>query len=656
MFVKHFFELPEEFTSYIRSLQTPFDSLGEVIFYRTYSRRKPNGEQETWGDTVIRVVNGVFSVRKNHYIEHDLPWNKESMTEMAVEMALYMFELKFLPAGRGLWAMGTENMYKRGSASLFNCGAVSTVDLVDACVWAMDMLMNGVGVGFDTAWRGKVNLYVNEDSRTTKTYVIPDTREGWVESVRILVDNYISKGNDTKWMFDYTQIRPAGSLIKGFGGIASGASPLIKLHERVRTIFSDYRNGKITSSTRVVADLMNSIGACVVSGNVRRSAEIIIGDQQDETFMNLKNYDRYPERSEIGWMSNNTVVLKTQQDFINLPKIAERVRNNGEPGVMNLLNVQKYGRVRYGEECPDRAFLVNPCGEIPLENKELCNLAEVFPTKCKSSGEFIRALTHATFYTATVSLLPTHCKETNAVIARNRRTGVSLTGIADWLDSIGMALMIRHLRDGYRHVKAYNEELAMSAGVRPSIRVTTVKPSGTISLMAGVSSGIHFPTFKHAIRRIRIAQNSPICKILTKAGVPNEVDVYSDNTQVFEFVTRSSKTRSANEVSAWEQFALLSTLQREWSDNSVSATIYFNQTTEGSQIEHMLAQFAPIIKTVSMLPHSETGSYKQMPYEGISEDEFKRRKICFTKTIDWKELRDSDGIDIKFCTNESCSA
>ncbi len=226
---------------------------------------------------------------------------------------------------------------------------------------------------------------------------------------------------------------------------------------------------------------------------------------------------------------------------------------------------------------PDRAWLSNPCSETPLEGFELCNLAEVFPTKCKSDEEFYQALKFTTFYASTASLLPSHRPETNAIVACNRRIGVSLSGVADYLEQIGAAQLTRRLREGYRIVREENERLAKEAGIPVSIRVTTIKPLDTVSQLAGVSSGMHFPTFKYAIRRIRVGEDSPIAQVLIDAGISHERDLYSEHTLVFEFPIDQGKTRKATEVSAWEQFAFLAMLQREWSDNMVSCTVYFDK-------------------------------------------------------------------------------
>ena len=721
-YVSERFVLNEKACAHLRTLEPRFgfDGLGEVVYFRTYSRTSEDGKQEAWADTVIRVVQGVMAIRKNYLLEHGLGWNEEQMQVFASDMAQSLYEMHFLPPGRGLWACGTEFMYRRGSAALNNCGACTTKDLALAVGWTMDMLMCGVGIGFDTVWecKGVSEEFLAALAGPPSVRFVPveDSREGWVASTVRLVDWYIQQDASVpKPVPTYAGVRPAGTPIKGFGGTASGAEPLRKLHARIEAFFQCFyesrhsvetsNNGEqfedtraavrrmvdrlaaenaldddpedlkkttqtiVYDCTRLVADIMNAIGCCVVAGNVRRSAEIALGCAGDDTFLNLKNYERHPERRMLGWMSNNSLVFSKHEDFNRLPALADRIRTNGEPGLLNVLNVQRFGRVgrrqkhhaerigREGEE--DHAILVNPCAEIPLESFELCNLAEVFPTRCTdvlgsfSTVAYMQAVEFATFYASTVSLLPTHWAPTNRVIARNHRIGVSLSGIADWYATTPFTQVVKHMQDGYRHVLTTNALLAEQAGVPAAIRVTTVKPSGSISLLAGVSPGLHFPTHSFCIRRVRVGMSSPIAKTLIASGIPHEKDTYSDNTWVFEFVIDQSHTRPASEVSVWEQASLLTTLQREWSDNAVSVTLYFNPKTEGHQLEHLLAQYAPLVKSLSMLPHTEAGVYAQSPLEGISKEEYTRRRAALPK-IDWTVFTGGDGEMAKYCTNAGC--
>ena len=663
-----------------------FNGLGEVVFRRTYSRGN-----ESWNDVVKRVIEGVMSIRKEHFVRNSLEWNDDHWQQFAKEMAMSLFDMEWMPPGRGLWMMGTDFTYARGSTSLNNCSAVDTKDdLVHAAEWTMDCLMNGVGVGFSTNWRGEGTKPNKED---TVTFTIPDSREGWLESLTKLLCSYIESkkyGKNKYPKFDYSQIRPSGSPIKGFGGVSSGPEPLKKLHQRVESYLDAFCDQKLEARvktwreitnddgksewkevevdickpydhTRLIADIFNSIGACVVAGNVRRSAEISLGNVNDQTFINLKNYIENPERGEIGWMSNNSVVLNSDhdyEDFSYIPDMARRIIDNGEPGMINLYNIQKFGR--YGKEMEDKANLVNPCGEIPLESFELCNLAEVFPPRCKNGERYFQALKFATFYASTVSLLPTHRSETNAVIAKNRRIGVSISGVAQWasgeVDSewgdMNYTTMTKFLREGYKIVRAENKKLAELAGVPESIRVTTVKPSGSISLLAGVTAGVHYPVSRYAIRRMRIGADSPLVKVLQGAGVPNEPDSYSDNTLVFSFAIDHGNVRPCEEVSPWEQFSLVATMQRCYADNCVSATIYFDKEKDAADVEKMLAMYIPILKSVSMLPHAGHG-YKQAPYEPITQEQYEKLKDEY-KLPDFSTISGMVPIGSKFCSGDTC--
>lgn len=685
------FKLNENIVTELKA-RTPefgFNGLGELVFRRTYSR-----DNEDWVDVVIRVIEGCMSIRKEHFFRNSLRWSDEEWQNEAGQMAHSLFSMEWLPPGRGLWMMGTDFTYERGSMALNNCAATDTTeDFVLSAEWAMDGLMNGVGVGFTTTWRGQATA---PDKNNNEVLVIPDSREGWVESLIKLMCAYIDSpryGKNKFPVFDYSNIRPAGKPIKGFGGTASGSGPLKQMHKRIESYldafcigrlqcksktwkeFKNELNGNIVSEwrevevevdkpyshTRLIADTFNAIGACVVAGNVRRSAEICLGDVDDEDFINLKNYEINPERSSIGWMSNNSVVLKADrkyEDFSYIPDMARRIRDNGEPGMINLYNIQKYGR--FGKELHDDATLVNPCGEIALENFELCNLAEVFPPRCSNVQRFFTALKYATFYSSTVSLLPTHRPETNAVIAKNRRIGISVSGIAQWASGavpqdwgpMNYTRMGSFLREGYRIVRDVNATLAKEAGVPVSVRVTTVKPSGSISLLAGVTPGVHYPVSRYAIRRVRIGMSSPLIEPLKAAGVPYEEDKVSENTYVFEFVIDHGNVRPCEEVSPWEQFSLVQMMQKHYADNCVSATIYFDKEKDGPDVEKMLAMFIPNLKSVSMLPHAGHG-YAQAPYEPISVEEYEKRRKNFVMP-NFHKVRGNVPEGSKYCSGDKC--
>lgn len=639
------FGLEYGFQAYLRCLKPNFgyNGFGEFVFYRTYSRMKSNGSQESWSDVVIRVIEGIMSIRKSHYLRNYIPWDEYYWQKTAQSMAISLFDMKWMPPGRGLWAMGTPYIYERGSMSLYNCAYVTlNLKTLDTELeWLMDALMCGVGVGFGA--RSELIPYRRNRNPET-TYVIPDSKEGWTQSVKQLIGSYIHP-HSTNPVFDYSKIRARGLPIKGFGGIASGPEILRKLHEQIRLVLNAFVDNKITS-TRLKVDLANLIGCCVVSGNVRRSAEIAIGDINDLTFLDLKDYNKFPERANYGWMSNNSVILKENEDFEKLSLIADRVVRNGEPGYINLVNFEK-GRLNGENYIIDKAVGINPCGEIPLEDYETCNVVETCPLRCSSVDDWYNACKFATIYASTVTLLPTHRPETNNVVTRNRRIGISIMGVADWKTMLSPPKIRRAMRNGYKIVRETNRQLAAESGIPASIRVTTIKPGGTVPKLAGVTGGIGYPTSKYTLRRVRVADSGPITEFLIKNGVPHEPAKYSDNTLIFEFPIIQNHAPPAKNISLWHQAANLVEVQSDWSDNAVSNTLYFK---ENEDVLPVLTFLAPLTKSVSMLP-VDTNTYEQMPEQELTEEQFSRLKQI---NIDWSKFSGSDGQDDRYCSGDRC--
>jgi ribonucleoside-triphosphate reductase (thioredoxin) len=630
--------------------------LGEAVYARTYSRIMDDGRQEKWSDTVLRVVEGTLTIRKWFYVRNRLKWDEEYWQKIGADMVDAIFNFRLLTAGRHLWSSGTETVDRFGSQALSNCSFVEVVKLSRDASWGMNVLMLGSGLGASTySLQGNFERPRDE----VEVYEIPDSRQGWVESVRRLIASYEEGSNRVQ--FDYDLIRPYGSPIGGFGGTASGPDPLRQLHERIRTYLDDHVNGK-TSRTRLIADVINAIGACVVAGNVRRSAQILLGAASDDEFRELKNYEKNPERAEIGWLSNNTVVLTSDNDYDDysvIPDIAESIVTRGEPGVLSKHVMQKYGR--FGDVMPDTATGTNPCAEIALESYENCVIADVAVPRCVDKfgnfdpEVFYKTLRLATLVTSSTVLVPTESEETNAVISRNRRIGVSLTGIANWWAVNPTSKVISWLNRGYDVVREENARLAREAGVPASIRVTTVKPSGTVSLLAGVSSGIHLPFATRYIRRVRVSESAPITPLLEAAGVPLEPDLFSSGTLVASFPVDEGKVKGQKDVSVWEKASHVKLLQKFWADNAVSVTLTYNKEKEGPQMENLLAQTLPFVKTLSALPIDEE-TYQQAPIEETTLEKVNEMKKQI-RPIDWNTFGGSDGnaLTDAYCSNDSCS-
>ena len=664
------FKLTEEFVNGYRGKPVPWgykdaagNSVGEIIFLRTYSRLKEDGTKETWVDVCERVINGMYSIQKDHAKAQRLPWSDIKAATSAKEAFQRLFELKWTPPGRGLWVMGTPIVNKdRNSAALQNCSFVSTGsmtkhDPAKPFAFLMEASMLGVGVGFDD--KGADKDFTIYEPQKGDEYVIPDTREGWVESTSALINAYL-RADSKAPVFRYEEIRPAGTPIKTFGGTAAGHEPLLRLHDYISKIFDGRAGQKLTR--RDIADLGNLIGVCVVSGNVRRSAELLIGRIDDEEFLNLKNAEVFPERNSYdpkapgwGWMSNNSVEASVGTD---LSKIIDGIARNGEPGVVWMDVTRQYGRLIDPVNNKDwRAAGYNPCAEQSLESFECCTLVETYLNRHENLDDYKRTLKFAYLYAKTVTLLPTHWEETNAIMQRNRRIGTSMSGVANFADLKGLPVLRKWMDEGYQVVQNYDKSYSEWLGIRESIKTTTVKPSGTVSILAGESPGVHWtPGGKHFLRTIRFSNGDAMLPLFKMANYRIEPAAESpDSTSVVYFPIQSDAIRSERDVSIYEKMALAATAQRYWSDNSVSVTISFDPTTEASAIGTALHMYDGQLKTVSFLP-MDPNSYQQMPYTQSTEAEYEEGRMTLFP-IDFSGIYQglgTDAIGEAYCTTDAC--
>jgi adenosylcobalamin-dependent ribonucleoside-triphosphate reductase len=517
--------------------------------------------------------------------------------------------------------------------------------------------MLGVGVGFDD--KGADKGFEIYEPGAPQTYDIPDTREGWQESTVALINSFL-KPDQPKWDFNYDQIRPYGAPIATFGGTASGPDPLIALHNKISQIFCGRKGQMLT--TVDIADIGNLIGRCVVSGNVRRSAELLIGRIDDDNFLNLKNAERFPERNSYdpeipgwGWMSNNSVMVNVGTDF---SKIIDGIVRNGEPGVIWEDMSKQYGRL--GDPANNKDWRIagyNPCAEQSLESYEMCTLVETYLNRHKDLEDYKRTLKFAYLYAKTVTLLPTHWEETNAIMQRNRRIGTSMSGIANFADVHGLPTLRTWMDEGYAVVKKYDTVYSEWLGIRESIKTTTVKPSGTVSILAGESPGVHWtPGGEYFMRAIRFGNNDPMLPLFKMANYTVEPASESpDTTSVVFFPIKSGAKRAERDVTIFEKMALAATAQRYWSDNSVSVTVTFDPETESQHVESVLHMYDGQLKTVSFLP-SGNHVYPQMPYTRITQEEYEEAAnklfpIDFAGVYQGMSI---DAVGEAYCTTDAC--
>ena len=697
---------PEFIAEVKKEIKPHWGELGWVTYKRTYARWLPNEERtENWDETVKRVVEGNINLDPRLHTADPDPKVVTALQKEARNLFKLIYGLAGTPSGRNLWISGTDYQKRNGDA-LNNCWfiAIRPQPYGDSHIvptdfsadqpavsmpysFMFDELMKGGGVGFSVTKdniaklppvasavdltividrrsasyeaslkMGAVDRQAWEQAHATERndrYVLPDTREGWVLANAKVIDHHFAATNpsgQTKLVLDITNIRPKGARIHGFGGTASGPMPLVEMLQDINNVLNA-RVGKHLTAVDAT-DIGNLIGKTVVAGNVRRSAEMSLGSADDDAFITMKQDQKqlYHHR----WASNNSVAIDTQ--FEAYAPIATAIAKNGEPGIVNLDLSRHYGRIVDGENAANDPDVegTNPCGEISLANGEPCNLFEVFPVVAVQQGwKLKQAFTLAARYAKRVTFSNYDWQVSRDIIKKNRRIGISMSGIQDWfLDDFGHRVVsgfkpvvdphtgkmvekpiydpeIKQAVDGlYRTVvnadKAYSEAL----GCEPSRKHTTVKPSGTVAKLAGVSEGMHFHYAGYLIQRIRFQANDPLLPALKACGYHIEPDVYTKDTMVVEFPIRAAHAddpafASAGTVSIAEQIATQAFLQTYWSDNAVSCTVTF-QPEEADQIADLLSQYRHVIKSTSMLPYVGAG-FKQAPKEPIDVQTYKQK-------------------------------
>ena len=619
----------------------PWGEVGYPTFKRTYARKKGNATEE-WHDTVERVVEAC---------------NKQlgcGFTEMEQEnVRSMMMNLKGTVAGRFLWQLGTKTVDRLGLPSLQNCAFTVVDHPIRPFTWAFEMLMLGSGVGYNIQRENvyqlpKVRRKVKVERKDVNDadFIVPDSREGWVELLKRVLEASFITGEG--FSFATHLIRPAGSPIKGFGGTASGSEDLVWGMLEINKILNS-RSGKRLSSVDCL-DIMNIIGKIVVAGNVRRSAQIALGDVDDIEYLQAKRWDL---GGIPNWraMSNNSVVC---DDVTKLPEeFWEGYKGNGEPyGLINLEATRRMGRTG---EIQYKDLLVmgyNPCAEQGLESKETCCLAEIYLPNIETYAELKLVLRLLYRINKHSLAMPCAIKDTEEIVHKNMRMGIGVTGYLQASEE-----QQGWLSDAYTYIRAYDKEYSALKGFPESIKLTTVKPSGTLSLLAGVTAGAHPAYSQHYIRRIRMATESELVKVCRNNGYHVEYVRNFDGTEDHSTVVVSfpcefpEGTRLANDMSAVDQLEVIKRLQAEWSDNSVSVTIYYRKE-ELDEIKKWLGENYMNVKSVSFLLHNEHG-FDQAPLEEITKEQYEEMKAKVVPITSLSSLN-MDDIDIAECDSGAC--
>ena len=606
-----------------------FNGLGYIVYKRTYSRLKNNGDTEEWHETVQRCINGAQEIGAGY---------SQDEAERLYDL---VFNLKCNFAGRMLWQLGTPTVKRWGANSLLNCWAVAMRE-PKAFLFLFENLMLGGGVGFsirreDVHELPKIKVGVQVVHQNTKDadFIIPDSREGWVK----LLENVLNAFYETGKSFTYSTVlvRGAGEKINGFGGKASGPTILVDGITKISNIFQS-REGKKLRSIDVL-DICNIIGSVVVAGNVRRSAEIALGDPDDILYLRAKNWSDGVVPNWRG-MSNNTIYADSFDHI--MPEIWDNGyvldevtgKAKGEPyGFFNLPLSQKFGRMKDGPikdnkmypTSVDNCEMTNPCAEISLSNYECCNLCELYLNNITSKEELIECAKLLYKTQKAIAALPFIHEETNKIVHKNMRLGMGVTGICQSLDKV------EWLDDCYVALRKLDRQWSKERGWPESIKLTTIKPSGTLSLLAGATPGIHPAYGKYYFRTIRMASNDKLVQSCRDMGYHTEFLLNYDNTEDRDTVVvyfpceTSDNAILANDMSVLKQLELVKKLQTVWSDNAVSVTAYYKEEELSSLKGWLKENYKENIKSVSFLLHKKHG-FKQAPYQEIDKDTYDKAR------------------------------
>lgn len=485
-------------------------SISHLIARLKYARKiNGTGRRETWRETVKRAMD-MFAERFK---------DKPLILDLIEKYSPLVYDIKALPAMRVMQFAGDALL--KNNCRAYNCSFMH-IKTMDCFKTFFYLLMSGCGVGFSVQKRHVNQLPPIERNWTAETlhrvYTIPDTLEGWCLAMNELIMSY-TKDATQPVVFDYSEIRPAGAWLNTSGGVAPGPGPLRKALDNVRKILDTIPNGTKMRPIQV-HDILCHIADAVISGGVRRSSCISLFDIDDDEMMDCKSdsemwiytTDKDGKKTQIAknpqrMRCNNSVVLIRGQvteaqyfDVWNRSVAASKTSGSGEPGI-------------FWTNDPDVG--TNPCGEASLEDGEFCNLVEVVATNVESFEDFVERCSACAFFATLQStftdfdpeFLPPRWKTQTE---KDRLIGVGITGITD---NKLVSDKKFDLKKAAQVVLEMNEAIAAELGIPPAARCTVIKPSGTASMLAGASNGIHATHSKFYIRRVRLNINDPYVEL-----------------------------------------------------------------------------------------------------------------------------------------------
>ncbi len=620
------------------------DDYTHYIYKSKYSRFDwEKMRREEWPETVERYVTFF-----QEHLKKDIRLTPPEWDE--IRQAILKFEV--MPSMRCLMTAGTA--LARDHIAGYNCAFI-TVNRVAAFDEAIYVLMCGTGVGFSVE-RQHVNQLptVAEEFHLSDVVInVADSKSGWARAFKELTA-LLYQGQVPKW--DVSKVRPEDSVLKTFGGRASGPGPLVALFKFAIDMFKRAAGRKLTSIE--CHDLMCMIGDAVISGGVRRSALLSLSNLSDDRMRAAKSGQWW---ENYGWRSlaNNSAAYTEKpemgvfmEEWMSLYK-----SKSGERGIFNREAAKKACEA-IGRD-PNHDFGTNPCGEIILRDREFCNLTEVVirpEDKREDIERKIRIASIIGTWQSTLTDFKYISKKWRDNCEEERLLGVSLTGIVDNPWTNGKMEGLPERLEKWKQL-ARNENKAMSAKMAwpPSKAITCVKPSGTVSQLVLCGSGIHAWHSEHYVRRVRENKTSPVAQLLVDQGVPYETDVTKDSRLIFSFPIKSpKKTILRDDETAIEQLERWLVYKEHWCEHNPSITVTVKEN-EWMQVGAWAYEHFDDMVGVSFLPHSDH-NYKQAPYEAINKEEYAERVKAMPK-VNWDKLKDFEKDDMTDSAKElACSA
>lgn len=609
--------------------------LSDITVFMKYAKFQPElNRRETWEELVTR--NKEMHQRKYPHIKDEIE-----------EVYKMVYDKKVLPSMRSLQFGGKP--IEISPNRVYNC-AYMPIDHVDAFSETMFLLLGGTGVGYSVQKHHveKLPEIKKPNPERTRRYLIGDSIEGWADAIKVLMESYLGYKSSTP-VFDFSDIRQKGAMLVTSGGKAPGPQPLKDCIHHITKVLDNKKDGERLTPIET-HDIVCHIADAVLAGGIRRAALISLFSADDEEMISCKSGNWWEQNAQRGRANNSAVLLRhkiTKEFFMDLWKRIE-LSGAGEPGIY-LSNDKDWG--------------TNPCCEIALRPFQFCNLCEVNASDIESQEDFDKRVKAASFIgTLQAGYTDFHYLRDiwKRTTEKDALIGVGMTGI-------GSGVVLGYdMKRAAKMVKEENERVAGLININKSARTTTVKPSGTSSLVLGTSSGIHAWHNDYYLRRIRVGKNESIYSYLAINHPELIEDEYfrPHDTAVITIPQRAPEGSIVRHESVFQMLERVKKVSQEWikpghrngqNTHNVSATVSIKED-EWELVGEWMWNNRDFYNGLSVLPYNG-GTYTQAPFEDCTKEDFERLVKSLTDVDLTKVIELQDNTDLRgeaACAGGAC--